>query len=49
MIIIAGMSFTGCYRNVQAVGNIVEQTTFANPAEAGEALQTASVHMTMVF
>jgi hypothetical protein len=40
LIIIVGMSFTGCSRNVQA--NSSEQTTFGTPAEAGEALQAAS-------
>jgi hypothetical protein len=42
LIIIAGMSFTGCSRNVQANSNNSEQTTFGTPAEAGEALQSAS-------
>lgn len=42
LIVIAGMSFTGCSRKAQVTSNTGEQTTFATPAEAGEALQTAS-------
>ena len=42
LIVIAGMSFTGCSRKAQVTSDISEQTTFATPAEAGEALQTAS-------
>ncbi|MGA9585956.1 MAG: DUF2950 family protein [Terracidiphilus sp.] len=42
LTIIAGMGFTGCSRNVQAISSIGEQATFGTPAEAGEALQTAS-------
>ena len=33
---------TGCSRMATAAGNVSDQTTFATPAEAGEALQTAS-------
>ena len=42
VIAIAGMSFAGCSRKAQVTSNVREQTAFATPAEAGEALQTAS-------
>jgi hypothetical protein len=42
LIAIAGMSFTGCSQKAQVTKNASEQTTFATPGEAGEALQAAS-------
>jgi hypothetical protein len=42
LIVIAGMSFAGCSRKAQVTSNVGEQTAFGTPAEAGEALQTAS-------
>jgi hypothetical protein len=41
-MIIAVMSFNGCSRKAQVTSNVGEQTAFATPAEAGEALQIAS-------
>jgi hypothetical protein len=42
LALVGSILSTGCSQNAPAAENVSAQTTFATPAEAGEALQTAS-------
>jgi hypothetical protein len=42
LALVGSILSTGCSRQASAAGNVSDPTTFTTPAEAGEALQTAS-------